>query len=263
MNLPQFLKLIDDTTSKMTKETLAESLHNIARTLPEERREWLLSMLSSDYIEKTESQETVSGDLYKELEKIISGEYRLDSEYNEEWDDWYAPDEPDFLFKDNDDLLSVIEDAYAELHRLVDSAEYEQARRLGDILLNLEVQADGDYSDYENDSLNIEDLEMYDLVDFSVKNVLLEIACAVYFTSSGQERAAALYRVGTHFSHFAGWTLEELMQQAMANGVKMIACTMSMDVMGIKEEELIDGVELAGVATYLGEADGANVNLFI
>ena len=72
MNLPQFLKLIDDTTSKMTKETLAESLHNIARTLPEERREWLLSMLSSDYIEKTESQETVSGDLYKELEKRLT-----------------------------------------------------------------------------------------------------------------------------------------------------------------------------------------------
>ena len=107
MNLPQFLKLIDDTTSKMTKETLAESLHNIARTLPEERREWLLSMLSADYIEKTESKETVSDDLYKELSKIISGEYRLDSEYNEEWDDWYAPDEPEFLFEDNDDLLSA------------------------------------------------------------------------------------------------------------------------------------------------------------
>ncbi len=58
-------------------------------------------------------------------------------------------------------------------------------------------------------------------------------------------------------------SLEELMQQAMANGVKMIACTMSMDVMGIKEEELIDGVELAGVATYLGDAELSNVNLFI
>ena len=58
-------------------------------------------------------------------------------------------------------------------------------------------------------------------------------------------------------------SLEDLMQQAMANGVRMIACTMSMDVMGIKEEELIDGVELAGVATYLGEAENANVNLFI
>ena len=58
-------------------------------------------------------------------------------------------------------------------------------------------------------------------------------------------------------------SLEELMRQAMANGVKMIACTMSMDVMGIKEEELIDGVEFAGVATYLGDAECANVNLFI
>ena len=58
-------------------------------------------------------------------------------------------------------------------------------------------------------------------------------------------------------------SLEELMQMAMASGVKLIACTMSMDIMGIKPEELIDGVELAGVATYLGDAELANVNLFI
>lgn len=58
-------------------------------------------------------------------------------------------------------------------------------------------------------------------------------------------------------------SLEELMEQAMANGVKMVACTMSMDVMGITEEELIDGVELGGVAAYLGDAEMANVNLFI
>lgn len=58
-------------------------------------------------------------------------------------------------------------------------------------------------------------------------------------------------------------SLEDLMAAAMANGVKLVACTMSMDVMGIKEEELIDGVELAGVATYLGDAELSNVNLFI
>ncbi len=58
-------------------------------------------------------------------------------------------------------------------------------------------------------------------------------------------------------------SLEELMQQAMANGVKLIACTMSMDIMGITKEELIDGVEYAGVATYLGDAEESNVNLFI
>jgi len=58
-------------------------------------------------------------------------------------------------------------------------------------------------------------------------------------------------------------SLDELIAQAKANGVKMIACTMSMDVMGIKKEELIDGVEFGGVAAYLGEAEDSNVNLFI
>ena len=58
-------------------------------------------------------------------------------------------------------------------------------------------------------------------------------------------------------------SLEELIDMAREQGVKMVACTMSMDVMGLKPEELIDGLEFAGVATYLGEADEANVNLFI
>lgn len=58
-------------------------------------------------------------------------------------------------------------------------------------------------------------------------------------------------------------SLETLIKSAMKNGVKLIACTMSMDVMGITKEELIDGVEYAGVGTYLGDAEESNVNLFI
>ena len=58
-------------------------------------------------------------------------------------------------------------------------------------------------------------------------------------------------------------SLEELMKQAMAQSVRLVACTMSMDVMGITREELIDGVELAGVASYLGDAELSNVNLFV
>ena len=58
-------------------------------------------------------------------------------------------------------------------------------------------------------------------------------------------------------------SLEELIKSAMANGVKIVACTMSMDVMGIKPEELIDGIELGGVGYYLGDAEDSNVNLFI
>lgn len=58
-------------------------------------------------------------------------------------------------------------------------------------------------------------------------------------------------------------SLEALIEKAMKAGVKMVACTMSMDVMGIQKEELIDGVELGGVGAYLGDAEESNINLFI
>ena len=58
-------------------------------------------------------------------------------------------------------------------------------------------------------------------------------------------------------------TLEQLIAQAKKSGVRLVACTMSMDVMGIHKEELIDGVELAGVASYLGAAESSDTNLFI
>jgi peroxiredoxin family protein len=58
-------------------------------------------------------------------------------------------------------------------------------------------------------------------------------------------------------------SLEALIEKAKLSGVKLVACTMSMDIMGIKKEELIDGVELGGVAMYLDHAEAGNVNLFV
>ena len=58
-------------------------------------------------------------------------------------------------------------------------------------------------------------------------------------------------------------SLEDLRDQARANGVEFIACQMSMDMMGIDKNELIDGVSIGGVATYMQRAEDANVNLFI
>ena len=58
-------------------------------------------------------------------------------------------------------------------------------------------------------------------------------------------------------------SLEDMMKKAIEGGVKIIACSMSMDVMGIRPEELIDGVEIGGVGTYLGDAEESDVNLFI
>jgi peroxiredoxin family protein/rhodanese-related sulfurtransferase/TusA-related sulfurtransferase len=58
-------------------------------------------------------------------------------------------------------------------------------------------------------------------------------------------------------------SLPELIESAQASGVKLVACTMTMDIMGIKREELIDGVEEGGVAMYLESAEAGSVNLFI
>jgi len=58
-------------------------------------------------------------------------------------------------------------------------------------------------------------------------------------------------------------SLEEMITSAINNGAEIVACQMSMDLMGIKKEELIDGVKVGGVATYLSSAGEANTNLFI
>jgi len=58
-------------------------------------------------------------------------------------------------------------------------------------------------------------------------------------------------------------TLPQLIELAQEQGIKLVACTMTMDLLGLQQEELLDGIEYAGVAAYLGDASQAKVNLFI
>jgi len=58
-------------------------------------------------------------------------------------------------------------------------------------------------------------------------------------------------------------SLPQLIELAQEQGVKLVACTMTMDLLGLQKEELIDDMEFAGVAAYLGDATQAKVNLFI
>ena len=58
-------------------------------------------------------------------------------------------------------------------------------------------------------------------------------------------------------------SLENMIRTSMDNGVEFVACQMSMDVMGVKAEEFIDGIQIGGVATYLERTESANLNLFV
>jgi len=57
--------------------------------------------------------------------------------------------------------------------------------------------------------------------------------------------------------------LESLIDMALEFGVKIVACQMSVDLMGIKQGDLLDGVEFGGVAAFLGDAYDGQVTLFI
>ncbi|MBY0003837.1 MULTISPECIES: DsrE/DsrF/DrsH-like family protein [Priestia] len=58
-------------------------------------------------------------------------------------------------------------------------------------------------------------------------------------------------------------TLPQLIEMAQEQDVKLVACTMTMDLLGLQEKELLDNIEYAGVAAYLADAENGNVNLFI
>jgi len=57
--------------------------------------------------------------------------------------------------------------------------------------------------------------------------------------------------------------LPQLIEMAKEQGVKLVACTMTMDLLGLQKEELLNDIEYAGVAAYLADAEEGNVNLFI
>ncbi|MCI2256161.1 DsrE/DsrF/DrsH-like family protein [Domibacillus sp. PGB-M46] len=58
-------------------------------------------------------------------------------------------------------------------------------------------------------------------------------------------------------------TLPQLVETAREQDVKLVACTMTMDLLGLQQEELLENIEYAGVAAYLADAEDGNVNLFI
>ena len=57
--------------------------------------------------------------------------------------------------------------------------------------------------------------------------------------------------------------LPQLVEMAQEQDVKLIACTMTMDLLGLQKEELLDDIDYGGVAAYIGEAENGNVSLFI
>lgn len=85
---------------------------------------------------------------------------------------------------------------------------------------------------------------------------------AMVSTLPGME-AMATAMMKSMFKKHGVASIGQLLELAQESGVKLIACTMTMDVMGVKREDIIEGVEFGGAATWMDAATDAQINLFV
>lgn len=208
MNFTQFLKAVDQAAAAMSKEQLAEFIHETARTLPENHREdFLAEMLlfaggKETHIcpELSKADQEAAADfeqkrsfLRTRLERMESGELCLEGSLNPEYDDWYSSAEEEFLYSDPEGVLDIIEEACRFVHQCVDCEEYQAACELTGILIGLDIMVGGEYQEYTDEPININDLKSYHLGNVDYRTLVIDAARAAYCASALSERADELY----------------------------------------------------------------------
>lgn len=213
MNLPVFLREVDKVAENLSKEQMEVFIHEIARRLSETKREQFLTILQK-MNEKTKEHSAKTKESDKEnlkseieeniacLRKINYGEYRLDSEYNEEWDDWYNSDVDEILFLDPMHLLRNVEKVVALIHKCIDWEAYKEGYELAEELSVLEVMADGDYQDYDGTPLGIRELYDHDLLDSNLDNTTRECLYLAYMANELQDRPKAMFTMIQNFQEY-------------------------------------------------------------
>ena len=223
MNLPQFLKTVDQTTSQMPKDHLAAFIHDIARTLPEREREDFLTRLNSLYGTPTETEKPPKPQaadrdfsqkqksLKTQLERIESWELSLEGCLNQDYDHWYDSAEEEFQYSDPEGVLDIIEEACRFVHQCVDCEEYEVACEFTDILIGLDIMVGGEYQEYADDPINISELNYCHLGNVDYKALVVDGAHAAYCACALPERPDRMYKTIAN-SGRKDITLEMIMQ---------------------------------------------------
>lgn len=218
MNYPTFLKEVDALSSGGGKEQLSAFIHEMARTLPEEKRRWFLDTLSTS-VSSSPGKETKRDDsLEKEiraaigrLDEIRDGGKAIESEYNEEWDDWNDDPADEFFYRDPDKILPDISNAVSLLEKALDHEEYREGAALAERLSTLSVEVEGD--SYYGDAMSLFDLFYNNLIrgdrDETVKTALY----LAYMGNESAKRAEAMAGMMFSFGCYS-ITLESLLSSA-------------------------------------------------
>ncbi len=212
MNLPRFLDYVDDKTQKMTHEELEMFIHEFARKLSENKRDGFIALIDSLCVadeghafhkEESDGKNQVIeqiNQIIPKLEEINSGAVCLDSEYNEEWDDWYNSDDEVILFSDPEDLLYDVREAINLIHQCIDMELFEEGYKLSETVSYLEISSEGDYNDYDGAPLGIEDLFEQDLISGNFDDYVKETIYLAYLGNPLNNRAEEIYDLFDHIS---------------------------------------------------------------
>ncbi|MBQ7564398.1 MAG: hypothetical protein IJT16_10465 [Lachnospiraceae bacterium] len=219
MNLTSFLKQINKISSEYTKEQLNDFIREIARIIPEYRRDeflYKLQSLSEGTKKKTADVQRAADDkeeyemIMKDLEMIGSGEICLEEILNEEYDDWYNDEEEEFFYKDDEDIVGKLEKACDYVHKCVDAESYTNGFDIGSRLFEITVGTTGEY-DY-NESLNIKDMVYHELLNRDVKKIVYDtLYCGYMSMGEDDDHIEDMYKV-IHNSQIQDITVEGLMQ---------------------------------------------------
>ena len=217
MNYPSFLKAVDRLAAGAGKDSLRSFIHEIARTVPESDRQRFLGKMTEycdaagENLQSQKNGEESLADrvdsLLEALREIQDEDRALESEYNEEWDDWRDDEEDEFKYTDPEDILEDIAEAVELLHDCLDQEEYEKGTKLAQKLSELTIQVFGDY----DGTMNIGDLILCGLLDIDLEKTAKE---AVYLTCMGSteaERAEAMLTVMDQFGVHS-LSLEKILQ---------------------------------------------------
>ena len=204
MRLPQFLNEIDVLTQKMPKENLEKIIHELARLCPEAERGQFQGILETICLEQKKRKPTWDdgyqslrekiGSLVQKLESISNGERALDSEYNEEWDDWYNSDADEVFFYDPESVLEDVEEVIRTIHRSIDMEAYQEGLKLAEAIAVLDVSVNGDYNDYTG-FLSLSNLFEEKLLSGNYQDLVNECLYLAYMGNDTEDRADELLRM--------------------------------------------------------------------
>lgn len=204
MNLSKFLNAVDSLSQSMEKEQLTAFVHDIARVLPENaRNDFLNRIKKSKFDGDTDSLHTLNDyaevdknnyeRIKDKLTKVEKWEICLSGDLNEEYDDWYNSDDDEFIFEDPEGIGKIIEEACKFVHKCVDKELYKEGYEISEMLIGLKIMVGGEYQDYSDEPLGLEELERYDLSRLNYKMLVMDALYLTYCANTLEERSDALY----------------------------------------------------------------------